>query len=53
LNNIVTIAQGASLLPGADKYLLHLFQLLGAGEMTRDGAAVTLHCRLPAEPQRP
>jgi hypothetical protein len=49
LKNIVTIAEGASLVPGADQDLLSLFQLLSAGETTRSGAAVTLRCRLNAD----
>jgi hypothetical protein len=49
LKNVVTVAQGAALLPGADPDLAPLFQLLGTGEATRAGAVVTLRCKLTAE----
>lgn len=44
LSSIVMLAQGAGLLPGLDRELVPLFQLLGSGEVTRDGADVTLRC---------
>jgi hypothetical protein len=40
------VAQGAPLLPGVDRALLPLFRLAGSGEVSRNGTAVRLTCRL-------
>jgi hypothetical protein len=52
LKSAILLAQGARLL-GIDRDLLPLLQLMGSGETTRDGTAVTLRCRLPAAEVQP
>jgi hypothetical protein len=49
LRDVVMIAEGAPLLPGADPDLLPLLTLLSAATVSRDGSAVQLHGRLTAE----
>jgi hypothetical protein len=49
LHNIVGTAQGAPLFLGGDRDLSLLFDLLGTGKTTREGAAVTLRCQLASE----
>lgn len=49
LRSSCEVAQGVYLLPGVDRSLLPLFQLAGSGEVTRDGAAVRLTCRVAGE----
>jgi hypothetical protein len=49
LRDVVIIAEGAPLLPGADPDLLPLLTLLSTATVSRDGRAVQLHSRLTAE----
>jgi hypothetical protein len=51
LGEVVTLSQGAELLPGKDESLALLFELLGTGEIERDGTTVKLRCRLAVESQ--
>jgi hypothetical protein len=46
LRSSCEVAQGAHLLPGVDEAALPLFRLAGSGEVSRDGTAVRLKCRL-------
>jgi hypothetical protein len=49
LRSSCDVVQGAHLLPGVDQALLPLFQFAGSGEVSREGAAVRLRCRMAEE----
>jgi hypothetical protein len=49
LQSSCQLAQGARVLPGIDRELLPLLDLFGTGVVRRDGAAVEVRCRLPAD----
>jgi hypothetical protein len=46
LRSVCETAAGVSLLPGIEPDLVPLFRLLATGQVTRDGTAVRLQCRL-------
>jgi hypothetical protein len=49
LRSSCDVAQGVPLLSGVDPALRPLFQLAGSGEVTREGTALRLRCRLAEE----